>query len=73
MLHQVSAGAQGHVEDMKISIEQAIKYNENLFDMLAKYTGKTREQVLADCNRDNWLDAKEALEYGIIDGIITKK
>jgi ATP-dependent Clp protease protease subunit len=73
MLHQVSAGAQGHVEDMKISLEQAIKYNDQLFGMLAKYCDKTKAQVLKDCNRDNWLDAEEALKYGIIDGIIKNK
>lgn len=73
MLHQVSAGAQGHVEDMKISLKEAIKYNDKLFDMLAEFTGKTRKKVLSDCSRDNWLDADEALKYGIIDGIITNK
>ncbi len=73
MLHQVSAGAQGHVEDMKISLEQAVKYNDNLFTMLGEYCGKTKAQVIKDCNRDNWLDAEEALKYGIIDGIIENK
>jgi ATP-dependent Clp protease protease subunit len=73
MLHQVSAGAQGHVEDMKISLEQAVKYNDNLFTMLGEYCGKTKAQVIKDCNRDNWLDADEALKYGIIDGIIESK
>jgi len=73
MLHQVSAGAQGHVEDMKISLEQAIKYNDTLFTMLGEYCGKTKAQVIKDCNRDNWLDAKEALKYGIIDGVIENK
>jgi ATP-dependent Clp protease protease subunit len=73
MLHQVSAGASGHVEDMKISIAEAEKYNQKLFGMLAEYTGKDKDQVLADCNRDNWLDAEQALEYGIIDDIVEKK
>ena len=73
MLHQVSAGAQGHVEDMKISLEQAIKYNDELFTMLGDYCGKTKAQVIKDCNRDNWLDAVEAEKYGIIDGIIENK
>ena len=73
MLHQVSAGAQGHVEDMKISLEQAVKYNDTLFTMLGEYCGKTKAQVVKDCNRDNWLDADEALKYGIIDGIIKNK
>jgi len=73
MLHQVSAGAQGHVEDMRISIAEAIKYNDKLFGMLADYCGKDVAQVLADCNRDNWLTADEALEYGIIDGVVVNK
>jgi len=73
MLHQVSSGAQGHVEDMKISLEQAVKYNDTLFTMLGEYCGKTKAQVVKDCNRDNWLDADEALKYGIIDGIIKNK
>lgn len=73
MLHQVSAGAQGHVEDMKISIAEAEKYNDKLFGMLADFCGKTKKKVLADCNRDNWLTSEEALEYGIIDGIVKNK
>lgn len=73
MLHQVSAGAQGHVEDLKISLSEAVKYNDKLFDMLSEYTGKTKKQVLSDCNRDNWLDAIESEKYGIIDGIIESK
>jgi len=73
MLHQVSAGAQGHVEDMKISIAEAEKYNDKLFGMLADFCGKTKKKVLADCNRDNWLTSEEALDYGIIDGIVENK
>ena len=73
MLHQVSSGAQGHVKDMKISIAEAEKYNENLFEMLAEYTDKDIKKVLEDCERDNWLNAKEALDYGIIDEIIKRK
>jgi len=73
MLHQVSAGAQGHIEDMRIDMAQADKYNDKLFGMLSDYTGKSKKQVLIDCNRDNWLDADEALKYGIIDGIVENK
>lgn len=73
MLHQVSSGASGHVEDIKISLAEAIKYNDKLFTMLGDYCGKSKEQVLADCNRDNWLTADEALAYGIIDGIVESK
>lgn len=73
MLHQVSSGAKGHVEDIKISLAEAVKYNDELFRMLGEYCGKTTKQVLADCNRDNWLTADEALKYGIIDGVIKNK
>ena len=73
MLHQVSSGAQGHIKDMEISIAEAKKYNDLLFTMLGDFCGKTKEQVIDDCNRDNWLNAEEALSYGIIDGVITKK
>jgi ATP-dependent Clp protease protease subunit len=73
MLHQVSSGASGHIEDIKISLDEAVKYNDKLFTMLGDYCGKTREQVLADCNRDNWLNSQEALAYGIIDGIVENK
>lgn len=73
MLHQVSSGAQGHVEDIKISLAEAVKYNDELFTMLGDYCGKTKAQVLKDCNRDNWLTSDEALKYGIIDGIIENK
>jgi ATP-dependent Clp protease protease subunit len=73
MLHQVSSGASGHVEDIKISLAEAIKYNDKLFTMLGEYCGKDKERVLADCNRDNWLTAEEALAYGIIDGVVESK
>ena len=73
MLHQVSSGASGHIEDIKISLDEAIKYNDKLFTMLGDYCGKTKEQVLFDCNRDNWLTAEEAVAYGIIDGIVENK
>jgi ATP-dependent Clp protease protease subunit len=73
MLHQVSSGASGHIEDIKISLDEAVKYNDKLFTMLGDYCGKTKEQVLADCNRDNWLTAEEAVAYGIIDGVVENK
>lgn len=70
MLHQVSSGAQGHVKDMEISVAEARKYNDKLFQMLADYCGKDIEQIFTDCERDNWLNAEEAEAYGIIDGIV---
>lgn len=74
MLHQVSAGTSGHIEDMEIRMAETKKYNVKLLTMLGEYCGgKTYEEILADINRDLWLDAYEAKDYGIIDEIITKK
>ena len=73
MIHQVSSGAEGHIDDMRISFNEGVKYNDKLFDLLAEFTGKTKEQILIDANRDMWLDANAAVEYGIVDGVIKHK
>lgn len=73
MLHQVSSGYYGNIQDAEISFSETKKYNDILFGLLGEYTGKSAKQVLEDTNRDKWLTAQEAKEYGIIDGIITKK
>jgi ATP-dependent Clp protease protease subunit len=73
MLHQVSSGAEGTIADMRISINEAEKFNDVLFDLLGSYTGKTSKQVKKDADRDLWLNAEESLKYGIIDGIIKSK
>ena len=73
MLHTVSSGMSGKLQDMDISFEETKKANERLFEYLATFTGKTKKQLLKDADRDLWLNAQEALDYGIIDGIITKR
>jgi ATP-dependent Clp protease protease subunit len=73
MLHQVSTGASGNIQDIRRSIAEGEKYNELLFGLLGKYTDKDPKQVMEDANRDLWLNADEALAYGIIDSIITSK
>jgi len=73
MLHQVSSGAQGNVNDMQISLNEAMKYNDELFRLLGDYTDKKPAQVKKDATRDFWLGSEEALKYGIIDEVITKK
>ena len=73
MLHQVSTGASGNLQDIRVSIAEGEKYNTELFRLLGEYTDKDPAQVLIDTNRDMWLNAEEALAYGIIDDIIIKK
>jgi len=70
MIHQVSSGAQGHIEDNRISQMQSEKYNYILFKMLAENCGKSFDEVLESARRDKWFNSKEALEFGLIDEII---
>jgi ATP-dependent Clp protease protease subunit len=72
MLHQVSSGAQGNIQDIRISLAEAEKYNSLLFKMLGEFCNKKPKEVLEFASRDKWLDSKEALEYGIIDEVIEK-
>ena len=73
MIHQPSGGARGQATEIEIAAKNILKTREKLNRMLAENTGKPYEQVCADTERDHWLDAQEALDYGLIDEIITKK
>jgi ATP-dependent Clp protease protease subunit len=73
MLHQSSGGVQGNIQDAKITMAQWEKTNKLLFDLLSSYCGKPSEEVLNDATRDKWLNAEEALAYGIIDEVIKGK
>lgn len=70
MIHQVSSGASGHVEDNRISQMESEKYNYVLFKMLAENSGKSFDEVLESARRDKWLNSQEALDFGFIDEII---
>lgn len=70
MVHQVSSGQSGHIEDNRISQMEAEKYNYILFKMLAENCGKTFDEILESARRNKWLNAQEALEFGLIDEII---
>lgn len=73
MIHQVSSGAQGHVEDNRISHHEAEKYNYILFKMIAENCGKPFEEVLESARRDKWLNSQEALDFGLIDEVIVSE
>ena len=73
MIHQPLGGAKGQATEIEIAAKNILKTKEKLNRMLAENTGKPYEQICADTERDHWLDAKEALDYGLIDEIITKK
>ena len=71
MIHQPMGGAQGQAADIKVEAAQIMKIRDNLVRMYAEQTGQTREQITQDLDRDNFLSAAEAKEYGLIDQVIT--
>jgi ATP-dependent Clp protease protease subunit len=73
MLHQSSGGFRGNIQDAEIDWAEWQKINEVLFELLGEYCGKSAEQVKNDASRDLWLGANDALEYGIIDEVVTPK
>jgi len=72
MIHQVSSGFRGTTADINVQAKETNFLMDKLMDILSDHTGKTTEQVRIDCDRDYWMSAEEALEYGIIDEIIKK-
>lgn len=73
MIHQPLGGAQGQASDIKIQAEHIIKTKNRLNKILAENSGKPIEQVEKDTDRDNYLSAEEAREYGLIDEILVKR
>ena len=69
MIHQPLGGAQGQATDIAIQAEQILKSKKKINRILADCTGKSEEQIAADVERDHYLSADEALEYGLIDNI----
>ena len=73
MIHQPSGGSKGMASDMKIVADQILKTKAKLNEILAKNTGKSIDVIEKDTDRDNYMSAEEALEYGIIDHIIENR
>lgn len=73
MLHQTSGGAGGNIQDARINFVEWEKVNKILFELLGEFCGKPAEIVEKDSTRDFWLSAQEAVEYGIIDEVISRK
>ena len=73
MIHQPLGGAKGQATEIQIAAEHILKTRKLLNEMLAENTGKSYEQIAADTERDNYMSAQEAFEYGLIDGVITKR
>ena len=73
MIHQPSGGFQGQATDIRIHAENILRIKENLNRILAENTGKDIDTVRAATERDNFMSAEEAVEFGIIDKVITKR
>jgi ATP-dependent Clp protease protease subunit len=75
MIHQPSGGARGQATDMLIQVEEILAMKKNLTEIYVKHNsaGKTFEQLTQDMERDNFMSAQQALEYGLIDKIIEKR
>lgn len=72
MIHQLSGGMRGTFSDMEISYNFSKQLREELYNILAKHTGKTFEQIEKDSDRDNWMKAKDAKKYGLIDEVLER-
>jgi len=73
MIHQPSGGFQGQASDIDIHAREVLKLRAKLNEVLAKHTGQTVERIERDSDRDNFMDASTAVEYGLIDTVLDKR
>ena len=72
MIHQPWGGAQGTARDMEIQVEEILKMKKRLESILAEHSGRTPEELATACDRDNFMSAQEAKDFGLIDHVVTK-
>jgi ATP-dependent Clp protease protease subunit len=70
MMHQPSSGAGGQASDIEITVNEIRKVKKELYVIIAQHTGQSVEKVAADCDRDYWMTASEAKEYGLVDEVL---
>ncbi|HMI67420.1 MAG TPA: ATP-dependent Clp protease proteolytic subunit [Cyclobacteriaceae bacterium] len=73
MIHQPSSGMQGQSSDMKIALKQTLEVKKDLYNILAKHSGQKYEKIEKDSDRDYWMRAADAKEYGLIDEVLERK
>lgn len=73
MIHQPLGGAEGQASDIEIAAREILKTKQELYSIISKHSGQTVKRIEKDGDRDHWLTAKEAKEYGMIDEILTRK
>ncbi|MCY4561216.1 MAG: ATP-dependent Clp protease proteolytic subunit [Flavobacteriaceae bacterium] len=70
MIHQPIGGVHGQASDIEITAREILKLKDELHQLISKHTGQTKEKVTQDSDRDYWLTAKEALDYGMVDEVL---
>ena len=73
MIHEVSAGTEGKIRDMEAALKNTSEINRTAMTMLANNCGKTYEQIMKDVRQDLWMNAEEAIKYGLIDEIVGRE
>ena len=73
MIHQPLGGIQGQASDIEITAREILKLKDELYQIISDHSGQTVEKIRQDADRDYWMTANEALEYGMIDKVYTKK
>jgi ATP-dependent Clp protease protease subunit len=73
MIHQPLGGAQGQASDIEITYKEISKLKKELYDIIAVHSGQTYEKVWEDSDRDYWMTAQEAKDYGMIDEVLMKR
>jgi ATP-dependent Clp protease protease subunit len=72
MIHQPMGGAEGQASDIEITTREILKLRDELYDIVAKHSGNNIERIRKDSDRDYWMTAQEALDYGMIDEILQR-
>jgi ATP-dependent Clp protease protease subunit len=70
MIHQPMGGAQGQAQDIKVEAAQIMRIRDNLVKMYSMQTGQTQDQIVRDLDRDNFMSAQEAADYGLVDRVL---
>ena len=73
MIHQPLGGIQGQASDIEITAKEILKLKDELYQIISDHSGKAMEQIRKDADRDHWMTAQEALEYGMIDRVYARK
>jgi len=73
MIHQPSGGAQGQATDIEIQANEIVRIRTILNDLLARHTGKDVKTIARDTERDHFMNAEQALDYGLVDKVIDKR